>query len=213
MTTPLDVNEAEEKLKRQKMFFEPLNKVTKISFWMYFAVFSCFLFYLEYLFIFKHELPRFQGYYGYLLTFSACFLICFYAFKNFLAALEKRMSLNVLSNLVAVDGYSDLASLRISHNNLYISSHVALFIFGLSLAFMLHNYGNFPLTDFRIVLSKPISIICLSSLVYYILTRIFYYIRNKQLDDAIFYAQIEHHKERYYKEKAENGMLDSEDKI
>ncbi|WEH90858.1 hypothetical protein PX669_19470 (plasmid) [Acinetobacter soli] len=124
------------------------------------------------------------------------------------------MSLKILADLLTVDGsHSDLASLRISHNNLYISSHIALFIFGLSLAFILHNYGNIPLAQAEILLSKPGALIGISALVYYVLTRVFYYFRNKSLDDAIFYAQIEHYKERYYKEKAEKEQLDSKGEI
>lgn len=207
-------NNAELELKKLDDFFDPLNKVIKISFWICFAGFFCLVGYLEYQFIFKQNFLRFQEYWGYLTNFSFCFLICFYAVKNFLIAFKKRMTLKILADLLTVDGsHSDLASLRISHNNLYISSHVALFIFGFALAFMLYNYGNIPLVEAKTLLSKPGTLICLSSLVYYVLTRVFYYFRNKSLDNAIFYAQIEHYKERYYKEKAEKEQLDSKGEI
>ncbi|WP_340601080.1 hypothetical protein [Acinetobacter sp. HZNU-JH01] len=207
-------NDAELELKKLDNFFNPLNKVIKISFWICFALFICLVSYLEYQFIFKQVFPRFKGYWGYLTNFSFCFLICFYAIKNFLIALKKRMTLKILADLLTVDGsHSDLASLRISHNNLYISSHVALFIFGLSLAFILHKYGNMPLVEAETLLSKPGALLCIGALIYYVLTRVFYYFRNKSLDDAVFYAQIEHYKERYYKEKAEKEQLDSKSEI
>ncbi|ENG7912680.1 hypothetical protein R4575_18370 [Acinetobacter baumannii] len=202
---------AELELEKIENFFNPINRVIKIIFWICFVGFICLVGYLEYQLIFKQNLPKT---WGYLANFSLCFLICFYAIKNFLVALKKKKTLKILADLLSVDGgSSELASLRISHNNLYISSHVALSIFGLSLAYVLYKYGNIPVADARNFLSKPGALICISSLVYYVLTRVMYYFKNTSLDEAVFYAQVEHYKERYYKEKAEKEQSISKDKI
>jgi len=218
MTESLSQDEAsakaELKLEKLENFFNPINKVIKISFWIYFVGFMCLMGYLEYQFIFKQNFPKFEEYWGYLANFGFCFLIFFYAIKNFLVALKKGKTLKILAELLTIDGSSgDLASLRISHNNLYISSHVALSIFGLSLAYILYSYGNIPVADAETFLYKPSILICISSLVYYVLTRVLYYFKNTSLDEAVFYAQVEHYRERYYKEQAEKDQPNSEDKI
>ena len=130
--------------------------------------------------------------------------IPFHEVKDFSTELDTAKYLDLNDEILSIARIADEA---------IPNKYIALFIFGLSLAFILHNYGNIPLAQAEILLSKPGALIGISALVYYVLTRVFYYFRNKSLDDAVFYAQIEHYKERYYREKAEKEQLDSKSEI
>lgn len=95
-----------------------------------------------------------------------------------------------------------IGELRVSHANIYLYSQLSLIVFSISLAMFIDKFGSYPVSDIGLLFFKtPLFLISIISLLLFIGLRVGYYFKNSRLDDALFYAQIEHYKLMAEKER------------